>query len=63
MTYPKTASLASRYQYKGFWVKIFISGDFKNNCLRFYASVELPGDRGSIDSSPYLSREEAALRS
>jgi len=31
MTYRKTASVTPRYQYKGFWIEMFIDADFKNN--------------------------------
>ena len=59
MTYPKTASVTPRYQYKGFWIEIFIDADFENHRLLFYVSVELPGDKDCINSNPYESREEA----
>ncbi len=50
----------NRYQYKGYWIEVFLDAD-DNDCDRilYSASVELPNETGVISSHPQESREEA----
>lgn len=50
---------SNRYQYKGFWIEIFLEPDFEHNRILYTASVELPGRGGVIATTGSESREEA----
>ena len=50
-----------RYRYKDCWVEIFLDGDSQCDRILYSASIELPNNKGVIDTESYPIREEAEL--
>lgn len=50
----------SRYQYKGFWIEIFLETDFQQKNFWYEFSIEMPNwGEGVIRHSPYVSSDQA----
>lgn len=52
-------SQPNRYQYKGYWIHIYLEADWEYNLILYTASVELPNDGGVVTGYSKESREEA----
>lgn len=48
-----------RYQYKGFWIEIFLIPDFENHQISYQASIELPNEGGVISDYPHPNLDQA----